>query len=118
MATALKTCPVCGKEHKRPKYCSLEHQLQANREWRAKNAKRYRAKYRGCYRAAYSPSVAPKREMCKCPMCETKFLGSPWQGPRSYCDSCERIVKGISNEVYRIGTGWATGYNEGGSYYA
>jgi hypothetical protein len=117
MAT-LKTCPVCGKEHKRPKYCSLEHQLQANREWRAKNAKRYREKYKGCYRTPYTRSPNPLREMCKCPNCQVKFLGSPWQGKHSYCESCLRMVRGINSDSYRIGSGWATGYNEGGNYYA
>jgi hypothetical protein len=117
---ALKPCanPWCGKEHRRPKYCSEECYLKANREQRKKNAKRYRAKYRGCYRAACSPSVAPKREMCKCPDCQKMFLGSPWQGYHSYCDDCAGNKKGISFEPYRIGSGWSNGYREEANYYA
>jgi hypothetical protein len=114
----LQICPVCGKEHRRPKYCSEECQLKANKVQQKKNYPKYKAKYRGCYRNAYSPSVAPKREMCKCPMCETKFLGSAWQGPRSYCESCERVAMNVSNETYRIGSGWSNGYREEANCYA
>jgi hypothetical protein len=118
METVLNTCPVCGKKHRRPKYCSEECYLKANREQRKKNIKRYRAKYKGCYRKAYAPAPKPAREMCKCPRCATEFLGSSWQGRYSYCESCERLVKGISSEVFKIGSGWSNGYREEANYYA
>jgi hypothetical protein len=115
----MKVCanPLCGKEHKRPKYCSEECYLKANRAQRKSNIKRYLKKYKGIYREAYKPSPKPERTMCKCPsgispLCEKEFLGSPWQGPYSNCDACASMLRGISFEPYQIGSGERRGYKE------